>query len=288
MAGAGWAEATPGSWAVDRGLTGIWGHWGQSFSSVRAEACWVRHRDTAGHAGLGAGRGHHPFLQVLCLSGQVSGRRRGLGRPLSGERLWPDAGGRRPWRRAPPAAGSSAGPGLGEGRPFSSRERLGLGPPRSRPWSHLGPREPGRRARGVPPHPEGGWGPCRGVLPASAWTQDLLESTFPEQPRRTGCGVACSLRAGVGRTRGARVCSWEGLGLAGGHVGAVGALGRAGPARTVALPHRPRRRRQQSRNRLGGGVGWPSPQGYSGSGPKSVLKILKHKWHGRPMNTSSW
>lgn len=124
--------------------------------------------------------------------------------------------------------------------------------------------------------------------PTWAWTQDLLESAFPERPRCAGCGVPCSLRAGVGRTRGAGVCLWEGLGLAGGHAGAVGVLGRAGLAQTVALPHRPRRRRQRSRNRLGGGVGWPSQQGYSGSGPKSVLKILKRKWHGRPVNTSSW
>lgn len=290
-AGAGWAEATPGSWAVDRGLTGIWGHWGQSFSGVHAEACWVRHRDTAGHAGLGAGRGHHPFLQVLSLSGQVSRRRRGLGRPLSGERLWPDAGGWRPCRCAPPAQGPARGQDSAKGGPS----------PPGRGWA-LGHRGVGCGAILGRVSQSGGHGCGRGVScptrrgagvhavgsPALAWTQDLLENTFPERPQCAGCRVPHSLRAGVRRTRGARVCLREGFGLAGGHAGVVGALGRAGLARTVALPHRPRQRRQQSRNRLGGGVGWPSWQGYSGSGPKSVLKILKRKWHGRPVNTSSW
>lgn len=40
--GAGWAEARPGSRAVDHGLTGIWGNWCQSFpSACCAEAWWV-------------------------------------------------------------------------------------------------------------------------------------------------------------------------------------------------------------------------------------------------------
>lgn len=79
--------------------------------------------------------------------------------------------------------------------------------------------------------------------------------------------------------------SWAGEGL-GARLWAVGwalpaaTLGqpalRAGPVwpGSRLLPTCPWRRRSQSRNQLGEGVGWPWPRDSSGSGPKSVLRAL--------------
>lgn len=77
MVGAGWAEARPGSWAVDHRLTGIWGHWCQSFpSACRAEAWWVLGAGTLlDTLGWGQGVASRPLFQVLNLLGQVRGGR---------------------------------------------------------------------------------------------------------------------------------------------------------------------------------------------------------------------
>lgn len=125
----------------------------------------------------------------------------------------------------PSDTGSSAGPGLGEGRSFSSRERLGLGPPRCWLWSHLGPREPVWRARvrtrGVLSHPEGGWGPRRGVpgfgldtgpsgkhFPRTATVCGLQSPSFPQSWGQEDSGCQGLLAGGVRSCRRPRWGGW--------------------------------------------------------------------------------
>lgn len=80
-----------GAWAVDHGLTGIWGDWCQSFSDVCPEAWWVPGTGTVLNTPVqpvGWGRGAaSPPPWARNLSGQVvrEAEAEAPGRPLAGE-----------------------------------------------------------------------------------------------------------------------------------------------------------------------------------------------------------
>lgn len=170
-----------------------------------------------------------------------------------------------------------------------------------RVWSHLGPGCSGSigrvcRAGQAWAPGDGGLTPPRGQLgsvtirfPPSAWTEDLLESSFLNQPLCVGSECPLFSRSWVGGL--GALCSGAGLlGLAHGEGSVLGwphwvgrSAGRAGLALTVAAPCKAGTNLEKER-------AGPRPTRLLRPGPKSVLKILdlNAKWHCCYLNGSFW